>query len=108
MEPSTVIFKPKDLSFLGHFCLFIARTFRLVHYVETVKDGDTIAECTNFTIINYVLKVAGPMHEESLTKFLLSTQVGVFYIMFVISHIISDKMYTCITYFVIFITFVLQ
>lgn len=75
MEPSTVIFKPKSLSALGHFCLSIARTFQLVNYKEFQKDSEEFAECSNFTIINYILKVAGPTHEKTLTVYLLTIQV---------------------------------
>lgn len=75
MEPSTVTFKPKSLSLLGYFFLKIAKTLGLVHYTENIIDGDVYAECTNFTLINFMLKVAGPLHEQKLTIYLLSMQV---------------------------------
>lgn len=93
MEPSTVIFKPKSLSFLGRFCLAVAKVLRLVHYKETVKDGDTLAECTNFTLINYLLKVAGPTHERSLTTYLLTIQVLCSCVAFFIRYGLSKVFY---------------
>lgn len=92
-EPSTVIFKPKSLSLLGHFCLFIAKTFRLVHYKEFEKDGEIVAECTNFTIINFALKVAGPTHERSLTVYLLTIQVLCTCVAFFIRYGLSKIFY---------------
>ncbi|KFM57402.1 UDP-N-acetylglucosamine--dolichyl-phosphate N-acetylglucosaminephosphotransferase, partial [Stegodyphus mimosarum] len=70
METSTVIFKPKSLSFLGHVCLSIARNFHLANYTEKIQGDEVIAECTNFTLINFTLKVAGPTHEKVLTIYL--------------------------------------
>lgn len=78
MEPSTVIFKKSSLSFLGRFCMFVATSLRLVNYEEFSKDDDVYIECTNFTVINYTLKVAGPSHEKTLTVILLSLQVKCF------------------------------
>lgn len=75
MEPSTVIFKKSSLSFLGCFCMFVATSLRLVNYKEFSKDDEVYIECTNFTVINYALKVAGSIHEKTLTVILLSLQV---------------------------------
>lgn len=75
MEPSTVVFKVKALNFLGRFCMTVAKTFRLVKYTEYIKDGEVYAESTNFTLINFMLKVAGPTHERTLTLYLLTIQV---------------------------------
>ncbi|XP_054724578.1 UDP-N-acetylglucosamine--dolichyl-phosphate N-acetylglucosaminephosphotransferase-like isoform X2 [Uloborus diversus] len=75
MENSTVIFKPKTLNIIGRFCLNIARLFRLITYTEKLKDGEVFAESSNFTLINFMLKVAGPTHERKLTCYLLSIQV---------------------------------
>lgn len=84
MEPSTVIFQNKSLNFLGRFCMGVAKTFRLVKCQEFTKDGEIYAESTNFTLINFMLKVAGPTHEKVLTIYLLAIQVGTF--LFVTLH----------------------
>lgn len=55
--------------------MFVATSLRLVNYKEFSKDDEVYIECTNFTVINYTLKVAGPMHEKTLTVILLSLQV---------------------------------
>ncbi|KAG8179866.1 hypothetical protein JTE90_007046 [Oedothorax gibbosus] len=75
MEPSTVVYQNKSLNFLGRFCMAVAKTFRLVKYQEFTKDDAIYAESTNFTLINFMLKVAGPTHEKVLTVYLLAMQV---------------------------------
>lgn len=91
--PSTVSFRPNSLSSLGHFCLSVAKSLRLVNYKEVEKDGETYAECTNFTIINYFLKVVGPTHEKTLTIYLLSIQVLCTCIAFFIRYGLSRLFY---------------
>uniref|UniRef100_A0A2L2YJL3 UDP-N-acetylglucosamine--dolichyl-phosphate N-acetylglucosaminephosphotransferase n=1 Tax=Parasteatoda tepidariorum TaxID=114398 RepID=A0A2L2YJL3_PARTP len=93
MEPSTVIFKKSSLSTLGCFCMWVARTFKLVCYKEEFKDNELYCETSNFTIINFMLKVAGPTHEKTLTTYLLSFQVLCSLIAFSIRYGLSIVFY---------------
>ncbi|GIY23418.1 UDP-N-acetylglucosamine--dolichyl-phosphate N-acetylglucosaminephosphotransferase [Caerostris extrusa] len=93
LQFSTVIFKENSLPFLGHFSLFIAKTFRLVHIKEITKDGEVYLECSNFTVINYMLKIFGPTHERTLTIYLLAIQVLCSCIAFSIRYGLSRVFY---------------
>lgn len=93
LEPSTVIFKKDSLSFLGRFCLFIAKLFRLVHCTERVKDEEIYTESTNFTLINYTLEVFGPMHERTLTLYLMTIQMLCSCVAFCIRYGLSRVFY---------------
>ncbi|GIY18236.1 UDP-N-acetylglucosamine--dolichyl-phosphate N-acetylglucosaminephosphotransferase [Caerostris darwini] len=93
LQFSTVIFKENSLPFLGRFSLFIAKTFRLVHIKEITKDGEVYLECSNFTVINYMLKIFGPTHERTLTIYLLATQVLCSCIAFSIRYGLSRVFY---------------
>lgn len=73
---SLTVFKKKDLRFLGRWVLTIFRMFRVIHYREFVKEEAEIwVECNNLTLINFVLWICGPMHEQTLTIALLMFQV---------------------------------
>ena len=49
--------------------------FGLVHVKYTGKGDQQRLEFNNLTIINLILKMTGPMHEQSLTLVLLALQV---------------------------------
>ncbi|KAF8791954.1 UDP-N-acetylglucosamine--dolichyl-phosphate like protein [Argiope bruennichi] len=93
LEPSTVIFREASLSPLGRLSLFVARTFRLVHIKEDVRDGEVYSECTNFTLINFMLKVLGPTHERTLTIYLLTMQALCSCVAFCIRYGLSRVFY---------------
>ncbi|XP_036718224.1 UDP-N-acetylglucosamine--dolichyl-phosphate N-acetylglucosaminephosphotransferase isoform X2 [Balaenoptera ricei] len=68
---------------LGHFSktmlLFfmpqVAEGLRLVTVRQSENEDGAFTECNNMTLINFLLKVFGPMHERNLTLFLLLLQV---------------------------------
>lgn len=83
---SLSVFKEKELKSLGLLSLSVLKTFRLVHLRRFEKDGEAYMECNNLTLINFVLKVLGPMHEARLTAILLFFQVACSALAFVIRY----------------------
>ena len=71
-------FKSSELKFLGSIFL---RIFKLLHIVDVeihAKKGESeeYVQVNNMTLINFIILVFGPLHEKSLVKLLLLTQVG--------------------------------
>ena len=73
---SMSVFKERDLRWPGGLLLGAAASLGLVHLRWFEKDGERWAECNNLTLINFGLKMLGPMHERRLTVLLLIFQVG--------------------------------
>ena len=72
---SLATFKAKELKPLGKLALAIFKPFGLVHMEQFTKDDESYVTVNNLTIINFILKLFGPMHERSLTILLLVIQV---------------------------------
>ncbi|CAH1796753.1 unnamed protein product [Owenia fusiformis] len=72
---SFTTFKEKDLNILGYLMFKILATLRLVDVRTGVGEDGEYTECNNLTLINLILKFAGPTHEEKLTLVLLAIQV---------------------------------
>ena len=69
-------FPKSQLKPLGSLALSILQTFGLVHITTIREEGqEDVVECNNLTLINFILKLLGPMHEQTLTVFLLVLQV---------------------------------
>ncbi|XP_010022908.1 PREDICTED: UDP-N-acetylglucosamine--dolichyl-phosphate N-acetylglucosaminephosphotransferase [Nestor notabilis] len=75
LEMSYSKFKTKSLSALG---TNILKAVKILHIVDvrsgTDEDGE-YTECNNMTLINFVIKLIGPTHEQNLTLLLLLIQV---------------------------------
>lgn len=69
---SVTIFKESELGVLGKIMFRILKALRLVS-VRSVKDG--LTECNNLTLINFFILFTGPIHERSLTRYLLIFQI---------------------------------
>ncbi|NXX97801.1 GPT acetylglucosaminephosphotransferase, partial [Centropus bengalensis] len=75
LEMSYSKFKTKSLSALGTNVLKAVKTLHLAD-VKCGKDEDgEYTECNNMTLINFVIKLIGPTHEQNLTLLLLLIQV---------------------------------
>ncbi len=85
-EMSTTKFKESDLKILGKMFLYTFELFRVVHVERTVEDGVTFVEMNNLTLINFLLKIFGPLHERTLTILLLTLQVLCSLLAFVIRY----------------------
>ncbi|KHJ83617.1 glycosyltransferase, group 4 family [Oesophagostomum dentatum] len=68
-------FKESDLKPHGKITLALFSSFGLLHSRTFEKDGERWREINNLTILNLVLKFAGPLHERTLTYVLLSIQI---------------------------------
>jgi len=67
--------KRHQIGFVGRLIVRVFRLLHLVHVRESKKGNEDIIECSNMTIINLTLNMRGPMHEASLTIYLLIIQV---------------------------------
>lgn len=63
---------PAKLGTLGRGSLWLCETFKLAR-VERLP-GQTLVRISNLTIINYLLFLTGPVHEQTLCVFLLTLQ----------------------------------
>jgi len=73
---SMAVFKQEELKPLGDIALKLLSLLRLAN-VRRYRDemGVDMVECNNLTIINFVLNICGPMHEETLTIVILAIQI---------------------------------
>ena len=67
-------FNPSHLSPLGKLTLSILQTFRLVTTEAASEEGEI--RVNNLTIINFLLRLTGPTHEQTLTVRVLLLQVA--------------------------------
>jgi UDP-N-acetylglucosamine--dolichyl-phosphate N-acetylglucosaminephosphotransferase len=67
-------FNPSHLSPLGRLTLSILQTFRLVTTEAASEEGEI--RINNLTIINFLLRLTGPTHEQTLTVRVLLLQVA--------------------------------
>ncbi len=83
---SMSVFKARDLRWPGGLVLKVLSLTRLAHVRNFSKDGEDWIECNNLTVINFALKLFGPMHERTLTTVLLSLQLFCSVVAFVIRY----------------------
>ncbi|XP_072166524.1 UDP-N-acetylglucosamine--dolichyl-phosphate N-acetylglucosaminephosphotransferase-like [Diadema setosum] len=67
-------FKMKNLGFLGRLAVRLCQLVGVVHVRDGIGEDKDETECSNFTIINLVLKVIGPTHERTLVIIILVIQ----------------------------------
>lgn len=72
---SKAIFKESDLKFLGKLSLGVFETFHLIDVRRCVGEDKQFIEINNLTLINFVLRLAGPTNEKKLTMYILVIQV---------------------------------
>jgi hypothetical protein len=72
---SKSIFKESDLNFLGKLSLGVLETFHLIDVTRDVGEDKEFIEINNLTLINFVLRLAGPTNEKILTIYILVIQV---------------------------------
>ena len=69
-------FPPSSLTSLGSLALSLLSSLGLVHVRREQGEGQQeLIECNNLTLINFTLKLLGPMHERTLTTVMLLFQV---------------------------------
>jgi len=69
---STTEFRLEDLNTPGRLMVTVLRKLRLISW-HTKADG--IVRTNNFTLINFVLVIFGPVHERVVTQMLMGFQV---------------------------------
>lgn len=92
-EMSTVIFQTKDMKPLGKLIFPLFEFFRLVKVTRWEKDGQTYIECNNLTLINFILRTCGPLHERTLTIVILCIQVFCSCVAFLIRYPLAKLFY---------------
>lgn len=90
LEASKTQFRQSDLNILGRLCVAI---FRLLRIIDWNEDSDGVVTTNNFTLINFLLIVLGPQHEQRLTKYLLFAQVLCTLVAFVIRYPLAKYFY---------------
>ena len=73
---SSTVFKMSDLHPLGKLILSVFSFLRLVQIETGVGEDKKMARVNNFTLINFVIKILGPIHERTLTSIMLLIQVS--------------------------------
>ncbi|XP_021231517.1 UDP-N-acetylglucosamine--dolichyl-phosphate N-acetylglucosaminephosphotransferase isoform X2 [Numida meleagris] len=75
LEMSYSKFKTKSLSTLGTYILKVEKILHIVDVRSGMDEDGEYSECNNMTLINFVIKLIGPIHERNLTLLLLLIQV---------------------------------
>ena len=70
---STVKFKTSDLNLIGRLMLTVCKYLRIAMVTE--DDDDEWITMNNLTLINFIIYIFGPMHEQTITVTLLIIQV---------------------------------
>ena len=78
---------------MGKLVLLLLDTFKLIKLDKYTEDNEEYLECNNLTLINFVLKVFGPLHEKSLTIVILLFQVMCSCLAFVIRYPLAKLFY---------------
>ena len=73
---SYTTFKTSDLRPLGKLFLSIFSLLKLVHVEAGVGEDKESTRVNNLTLLNFVLKILGPLHERTLTLIILGIQVS--------------------------------
>lgn len=79
-----------ELNAIGKLCVNLFRMFRLIEWTET---SDGIVTTNNFTLINFLIVLLGPVHEGSLTTRLIGIQVIATCVAFVIRYPLAKYFY---------------
>jgi len=81
---SVARFPEAELGFLGRVSLGILSVLKLAtvreYTLQVDEDNETptnvkMMECNNLTLINFILRLTGPMHEQSITLTILGIQI---------------------------------
>ncbi|KRT83851.1 hypothetical protein AMK59_3944 [Oryctes borbonicus] len=86
---STTIFRYNDLNILGKLFVRLFKFFKLIQWQE--KEGCIVTN--NLTLINLILLLFGPLHEETLTKTLIAIQIVCTCFAFVIRYPLAHIFY---------------
>ncbi|CAJ0582813.1 unnamed protein product, partial [Mesorhabditis spiculigera] len=86
-------FKSSDLKSVGSLIINLLAKIGLLYKVEFEKDGARWTRVNNFTVINLMLKFVGPVHEATLTNYLLLLQLFFSAVAFTIRFYLATFIY---------------
>ncbi|KAF0295545.1 UDP-N-acetylglucosamine--dolichyl-phosphate N-acetylglucosaminephosphotransferase [Amphibalanus amphitrite] len=89
LHMSTSTFRMSSLRWPGRLALRLGHAVGVVHLTES----GGMTTCNNLTIINLLLKLAGPLHERRVTQALLAIQVMCSCLAFVIRYPLASLFY---------------
>ncbi len=72
---STSVFKASDLGIFGKMIIRIAAGLKVLDVKDDVGEDGKHIEINNMTLINLLIKFIGPVHERTLTVYLIAIQV---------------------------------
>ncbi|XP_033096759.1 UDP-N-acetylglucosamine--dolichyl-phosphate N-acetylglucosaminephosphotransferase-like [Anneissia japonica] len=93
LDMSYARFRIKNLNFIGCWIVKLLKSLHLIHVVEGVGEDKDQIEVNNFTLINFVLKLVGPTHEQTLTIYMLLIQVMCSVCAFIIRYQLARLFY---------------
>lgn len=89
LEISITVFKLSELSNFSYYVITAYKFFKIIDWDE--KHDYVVTN--NLTLINYLLRIFGPMHEPKLTSILLFLQVICSLIAFTIRYPLASLFY---------------
>ena len=75
VEMSLAKEEKSNLSGIAMLLISAMKLLKLAHVIEYIEDGKEYVQFNNLTLINFMLKVLGPLHERTLTIVLLGFQI---------------------------------
>ena len=75
VEMSLEKVKVCELNAVGRILINFTKVLKILHVKEYCENGSDHVEFNNLTLINYVLKICGPLHERTLTCVILGLQI---------------------------------
>lgn len=90
LETSKTQFKVDELNIIGRLCVKIFRLMRIIDWNET---DNGVVTTNNFTLINFLLIVMGPQHEQRLTYYLLIVQIMCTMVAFIVRYPLAKYFY---------------
>ncbi|KZC14005.1 UDP-N-acetylglucosamine--dolichyl-phosphate N-acetylglucosaminephosphotransferase [Dufourea novaeangliae] len=90
LEISCTLFNKNDINTIGKLIMWTFKKLRLIKWQEDTKG---VVTCNNFTLINFVLIITGPIKESTLTLILLLIQVFCSLLAFVIRYPLASIFY---------------
>ena len=75
LDMSYSLFKTSDLHPLGKFILSVFSVLRLVKVQQEVREERGYTCVNNLTLLNFIIKMVGPLHERTLMLIILGIQV---------------------------------
>ena len=75
VEMSLATEKKSNIGGLGKMIISVVKLLRITYVTEYEENGTEYVQFNNLTLINFMLKLFGPLHERTLTILLLCFQV---------------------------------